>query len=255
MKLRAGVVLFILLAKAAAWAASAEESLYRRAVANVIGARFEASGTLEVAQGKQVKVVLRHVVSDGRRTWIEVIQPAELRGQRWLIVDRDGGPDKIWHFDPKTRKVAELPEEQWRQPWLGSNLVLADLLLPDADGYTFELGGEENVGGETFTVIRLAPKQKEKDRYGVRVYSIDPRTPRLVRGLFFDQQGRAVARWVVERTEQRGSEWFPAQQRFIDLATQKSSVFTLVDFKYGAPPGTQEFEPSGLSASPTPSKK
>ncbi len=255
MKHKAPVVLLVLLKTGWVWAASPEESLYRRALANVVQERLEASGRLEVTVGKPVKFRFSHVVRDGRRTRIEVIEPPEFRGQRWLIVDRDGGEDKVWHFDGKTQRLAEVAQEQWRQPWLASNIALADLLFPDPEAYTFELGGEENVAGQVFTVIRLAPKEKHKDRYGVRVYSIDPRALRIVRGLFFDQQGRAVARWVVERVEEHGGGWLPAQQRFIDLTSQKASVLTLVDFKYGVPLGPEEFDSVGLSTGPTPQKK
>lgn len=252
MRRKTAVVFLGLLTSIPAWATTPEESLYRRAVGNLIRTLFEAAATLEVAPGRQVKAVFRHLAQDGRRTRIEIIAPNEFRGQRWLIVDRDGGEDKIWHFDPKAQRVAEVPRDQWHAPWLGSRFTLADFLLPDPEAYNFELGGEENVAGETFTVVRLSPKEKDKDRYAVRVYSIAPRTARLARGLFFDQQGRAVARWFVERSEERGGEWFPAQQKVLDLNSQKSSVLSLVDFRYGVQATANEFEPNGLNASLTP---
>jgi outer membrane lipoprotein-sorting protein len=232
-----------------AWAGPNEEAAYRRALQNLVRTTFEAKGSLETASGRKIELLYRHAYSDGvRRTWIEVTGSGEFKGQRWLVWDRDGGADKIWHFDPKTKRVTEVPESQWTSSFLGSTFTLADFLFPDPDAYTFELGGEENVGGETFTVLRLAPKQKDKDRYAVRVYSVDPRAQRLVRGLFFDAQGRAVARWIVERTEQRGSEWFPSKQRVIELAAQKSTVLDLSDVRYEPelPAGT--FEADGLAA-------
>ncbi|MCX8072917.1 MAG: outer membrane lipoprotein-sorting protein [Candidatus Binatia bacterium] len=239
----------------AAVAGSAEENLYRKAIGNIIRTSFEAAGTVEGTQGRKLALVLRHTLRDGRRTVIEVTAPAEFRGQRWLIVDEDGAADKIWHFDAKTKRTREVPEEQWNAPWLGTDFTLSDFLLPDPGAYTYELGGDENIGGETFTVIRLAPKDKEKDRFAVRVYSVDPRGGRLVRALFFDQQGRAVRRWIAERTEQRSGEWFPAQQRVVDLTTQKSSLLTLSEFRYEPKLAADAFDAKGLAAEPTPAPK
>jgi hypothetical protein len=237
-------------------AGSGEESLYRKVLENLMRTRFEASGKVEGTAGGQLQLRFRHAQLDGRRTWIEITSPKEFQGQRWLIVDRDGGEgDKIWHYDPKAQKTAEVPKERWKEPWLGTAFVLEDFLLPDPNAYTFELGGEENVGGETFTVVRLTPKEKGADRFMVRVYSIDSRGNRLVRGLFFDQQGRAVGRWIVERTEQRSGEWFPAQLRVMDLSSQRSSVLTLADFKYEFEASPDAFETGGLVPRPTPSPK
>lgn len=241
----------------AAVAGDSETVLYKRALANLLRTTFEAKGTLETAAGKKAELRWRHSVRDGvRRTWIEVTAPADVKGQRWLLWDRDGGADKIWHFDSKAKRVAEVSATQWQAPFLNSNFALADFLYPDPEAYSFELGGEENVGGETFTVLRLAPKDKEKYRYAVRVYAVDPRANRLVRGLLFDAQGRAAARWIVERTEQRAGEWFPAKLRWLDLSSQKASVIELADIRYEPELPADAFEPSGLEerTTPTPDK-
>jgi hypothetical protein len=241
---------------AAGWArpssAQDAETLYRRAVQGLLCTRFEAKGSLQGPKGESGEFVLRRSCADGTmRTWIEVQKPAELRGQRFLIWNRIDGKNQGWSFDPKTKQTQEFDAAAWRKPFLKSDFLLGDFLFPAPAEHKFEVGGEENYGGQTFTVIHLYAKDAAAALYPHRVYSIDPRQNLLLRAMYFDAQDKPSKRWIAERIERRGSEWFPTEQKVLSLGSNPppSTSLRLTDLRYEPELPPDSFEPGGLSKS------
>lgn len=233
-------------------AAQDAETLYRRCINALLTTTFEAKGTLQSTSGARAELRVRRSVKDGViRTWIEVQQPSDARGQRFLLWNRPDGNNEGWWYDPKTKQVKELDAQAWRQPFLKSDFSLADLLFVGAAGHTFEIGGEENYGGQTFTVVHLYAKDKAAAPYPHRVYSLDPRQNVLLRALYFDASDKPVKRWIAERIERRGSEWFPLEQKMLAVgASQQSSSLQLSDLRYEPELPPDAFDKAALAAAP-----
>lgn len=242
---------------AAAAVAQDAEALYRRCLDAILTTPFEAKGTLESTAGTRAEFRLRRSVQDGvMRTWIEVEKPADAKGQRFLLWNRPDGTNEGWWYDPKTRKVKEIEAQSWREPFLRSEFSLGDLLFVGTAGHNFEVGGEESYGGQSFWVVHVYAKDKSAALYPHRVYSLDVRQNILMRALYFDASDKPVKRWIAERIERHGSEWFPVGQKVHRVgAGQQSSSLLLSDLRYEPELPANAFDPAGLAPSPVQKKK
>ncbi len=234
------------------------ETLYRRAVQALLRTTFEAKGSVQSSGGASGEFLLRCSFADGiLRTWIEVQKPADQRGQRFLLWNRLDGKSEGWWYDPKTKQVKELDAAGWKQPFLKSDFLLGDFLFVGTSDHRVELGGEERYGGETFTVVHLYAKNPSEALYPHRAYSVDPRQNVLLRALYFDAQDKPAKRWVAEKLERRGSEWFPTEQKILLVGgnTQASSSLRLTELRFEPELSKDAFEKSALSAPPKPTPK
>jgi len=105
---------------------------------------------------------------------------------RFLLFERTEGVDELFVFAPALNRVVPVHEESRKQPFLGSDFYVSDLVLPNLDTYTHERAGEELVGERRCVLVASVPKSQEGALYGKVVLAIDPADLLVAKMEFFD---------------------------------------------------------------------
>lgn len=83
--------------------------------------------------------------------------PADMSGVSTLTVERAGRLDDLWIYLPSLKKVRRLVSSNKRDPWVGSEFTLGDIVGYKLDDWTHTLAGEVTLEGQACTIIESKP--------------------------------------------------------------------------------------------------
>jgi outer membrane lipoprotein-sorting protein len=195
-----------------------------------------AKATLSSGGGWVRKItVSSKVVGEERATLLEVTAPADVADTRYLLFERTEGSDRQFMYLPSlTRRVIEVTDEARREPFLGSDFYVADLIAPDVNSFTYAFVGEEDVAGRTCRLVEATVKDGAKAPYPRTVFAIDPDDLVVVRAQSFDAKDEPFKLWTLEKLEVIDGQKTPVVQRMRNLQAGSESTLTLDDVEYGA---------------------
>ena len=101
-------------------------------------------------------------IGEERATLLDVTGPADVAGSRYLLLERTEGSDRQFMYLPAlTRRVIEVTDEARREPFLGSDFYVSDLIAPDVNSFTYAFVGDEEIDGHA---CRLQAQRKLQRR-------------------------------------------------------------------------------------------
>lgn len=236
---RMAIALLSVLAAGAANSSLAHGSDARALVKRVLDAMpdvpLTATMTLATEGGVRRELTLSQKrIGNTRASYLEVTSPLNVKDTRFLFLERIEGQDEQFVYVPAVKRVAQIGEDARKQPFLGSEFYVSDLVTPALDDFTYVLVGEAVFGGRQCTLVEATPKSPEEQLYGKTVFAIDARDLLIVRVEFFDRKGKPLKLWTVERLERIDGVWTARQQRMTNLQENVSSRLVIDAIRYHA---------------------
>jgi len=222
--------------------------LVRRVLDTAPKVPLTAKATLTSDRGWTRELALtRAHVNDYEASYMEVTAPLDLKDTRFLLYDRAEGRDEQFMYVPAVKRAMQVGSETRKQPFLGSDFYISDMVRPELDAYTYEFVGEEDVGGRHCKLVQALPKKPEDELYSKTISAIDPAELLVVRVQFFDPKGRPLKVWTLDKVEKVDGIWTPMVQRMANLQDQHESRITLTDVKYGVAVPDETFSRTHLT--------
>jgi len=189
----------------------------------------------------------RKHMNDMDAVYMEVTAPMDLKDTRFLLFDRIVGKDEQFIFVPAIKRAIQVSSETRKQPFLGSDFYVYDMVRPEFDAYKYSFVGEEDVGGHHCKLVQSIPKNPEADLYGKTIVAIDPTDLIVLRTQFFDPEGKPLKVWTVEKIEKIDGQWTPIIQKMVNLQEGHQSQIELQEIKYNAKLLDEQFNRSYLT--------
>jgi outer membrane lipoprotein-sorting protein len=208
---------------------------------------FTAKATLTSDRGWVRELDFSHKhLGDVDASYLEVTAPMDLKDTRFLLYDRVVGRDEQFMYVPAMRRTIQVNNETRKQPFLGSDFYIYDMVRPEFDAYNYAFVGEEDVGGRHCKLVESIPKATEEDLYGKTITAIDPKDALVLRTQFFDKQGKVFKVWTIEKLEKIDGNWTPLVQKMKNVQDHHESQLQLNEVKYNAQLPDEIFERSYL---------
>jgi hypothetical protein len=233
----AGVL--VALIAASSWPALADEQktpreLLKEAIETYPDTPFTAKGKLSWEQ------VVREMTFSHRRlddqtsgSYLEVTAPLNLKGTRFLFIERKQGRGDQFIKVPKMHRVLQVSEKQRDQPFLGSDFYVSDMIAPDVDAFELTELSRETVAGRECRIIEAVPNASTEWQYGKARYAVQPDDRLVLRSEFFDKNGDLFKVWTLNKVQKVNGIWTPYVQRMKNVQQKTESTLELVDIQYG----------------------
>jgi outer membrane lipoprotein-sorting protein len=209
---------------------------------------FTAKAKLSSDRGWVRELAFSHKRLDGvTASYLEVTAPMDLKDTRFLLLDRDEGRDEQFIYVPKVKRSIQVGEQTRKQPFLGSEFYVGDLVQPQIDAFTYRFVGEEDVGGRHCRLVESVPKNPADEIYGKTILAIDPKDLLILKTQLFDQSGKLQKVWTVEKIEKVDGYWTPLVQTMVDLQDKHTSRLELTEVTYNAQVADEIFSRSYLT--------
>lgn len=209
--------------------------LVKRVLEAVPKVSLAAKATLTSDRGWVRELSLsRAFVKDADTSYLEVTAPLDLKDTRFLLFDRAQGRDEQFMYIPAVKRAMQISDETRKQPFLGSDFYVSDMVRPELDAFGYRFVGEEKIGERAARLVEAVPKDPEHELYGKTVSAIDPADLLVLRVQFFDPKGTLIKVWTLEKVEKIDGTWTPLVQRMQALTEQHESRLTLTEVQYGA---------------------
>jgi hypothetical protein len=211
--------------------------LITRVVESVPKVAFEAQALLTAPGGFTRELRLLHKpVGDADGTFMEVTAPLNLKDTRFLFLERAAGADEQFIYVPALKRTIQVLDDARKQPFLGSDFYVSDLVKPDLDAYTYAFAAapDAEVAGRKVKLVETTPKKLEGELYSKAVVAIDPADLLIVRSEFFDPKGALLKVWTLEKIEKIDGYWTPIMQKMTNVQQKTESTLETKNVKYNA---------------------
>ena len=174
-------------------------------------------------------------VGEERATLLEVTAPGDVAGSRYLLFERTEGPDRQFMYLPAlTKRIIEVTDEARREPFLGSDFYVSDLIAPDVNSFTYAFVGDEKIEGHECRLLEATVKEGARAPYPRTVFAIDPDELVVWRAQAFDAKGELFKVWTLEKLEVIDGQKTPVAQRMRNVQGGSESTLVLSNVVYGA---------------------
>lgn len=235
---------------AVAHPATAQEMDARELVKRVMEAlpkvAFTSKVNLTTPSGPRL-IELNHKFVDGARaSFLELVAPEELKGIRFLFLERLNAPSEQYMKVAAAKTIVRVANEVRKQPFLSSTFYIADLIEPPLDDSTYKYVGEETLLGRRCMLVEATPKDPSKAIYGKTILALDPKDLLALRRQFYDHKGQILKVWTVETVEKIDDIWTLKQQRMTNTQTDEQSRLEVQEIKYNVELPDSMFVPKFL---------
>jgi len=208
---------------------------------------FTARGTLSSDRGWTREFELSHKWTDGvSATYLEVTGPMDLKGTRFLVLDRDTGRDEQHIYVPATKRSIQVGGQARREPFLGSEFYVGDLVQPNLDTFDYSFAGEEEIAGRKCKLVETVPKNLEGELYSKSILAVDPTDLLIMKVRFFDDEGKLQKIFTLEKVEKIDGFWTPVKQQMVNVQENHWSRFDLSEVNYNVTLPDEIFDRSYL---------
>lgn len=222
--------------------------LVKRVLDAVPKVPLTAQATLTSDRGWARELSLSRAFVDGAdASYLEVTAPLDLKDTRFLLLDRAEGRDEQFIYVPTVKRAMQVSDETRKQPFLGSDFYVSDMVRPELDASTYRFVGDETIGGRAARLVEATPKAPEDALYAKTVSAIAPGDLLVLRVEFFDPKGALLKVWTLDTVEKVDGNWTPMVQRMEDRKEGHWSRLTLTEVRYGADVPPETFRRSHLN--------
>jgi outer membrane lipoprotein-sorting protein len=194
---------------------------------------------------REIELSYKHV--DGAdSSYMEVTAPLDVKDTRFLVYDRLTGDDEQWIYVPSIKRSIKVSAQTRRQPFLGSDFYVSDMSRPNLDNFSHTFVGEAEVNGRKCKLIESVPKNPADEPYSKSVTAADPSDLVIVRTEFFDDKGKPVKLWTIEKLEKIEGIWTPILQRMKNVQENTESILEISEVKYNADVSDEVFRKAYL---------
>ena len=220
--------------RTAAFADDAGRPLIQKVIDAVPKVTMEATATLASVGGMpRVLELKRKPTKDGDASYLEVPAPENLKNTRFLFIERGPEGSLQYIYSPSFGRTVRVGGEARKQPFLGSEFYVSDLIMPDLDAFTFTVTGEEDVLGRKCKLVESVPKSPADEPYGKVIMAVDPADAVITRTQFYDPKGRLLKVWTIEKLEKVQGHWTPLLHSVANVQDKTRSTLEITEVRYG----------------------
>ncbi|RLB56603.1 MAG: hypothetical protein DRI34_08915 [Deltaproteobacteria bacterium] len=171
---------------------------------------------------------------DETRMLLRLVEPADVRGTGFLLIEHAAGEDDRRLFLPALRRVQRISASGKGGAFMSSDFTYYDIGAPELDDWRFSLGADRRLGDVTCRTVvgRAASHQVSKDTGYSRVtWFIDGRRLLILGAEFHDQEGTLFKRLTVEKVENVNGVPFATAMRMENLLTGHRSEMRFFDLR------------------------
>lgn len=180
-------------------------------------------------------------------SYMEVTAPFDVKDTRFLMLDRTDGRDEQFIYVPAMKRAIQVSNETRKQPFLGSDFFVTDMVSPNLADYTHTLGAQDKVGDRECTLVESVPNTPANEIYNKTIACVDPKDLLILRTQFFDAKGKPFKVWTVEQYDQIDGVWTPRKQRMTNVQDDTESILEITEIKYDAPVSNETFTRAHLT--------
>lgn len=188
----------------------------------------------------------RKYVGDAHGTNLEVIAPETFVGVRFLFLENPQGPNEQYIKLAFSRTSVLVADEIRKQPFLNSTFYVHDVVQPNPANFTYRMTGEAEILGRKCKLVEATPKEPQNDIYSKSVQAIDPTDLLILRREFFDEGGKPLKIWEVEKLQKIDGVWTFSAQKITDLKDKKTSRLEVAEITYDVDLSDEMFTPKYL---------
>jgi len=198
------------------------------------------------SEGETVQWVARQArkqLPDGKRMTMVLLEPAELKGNAYVISEPKDKPSVVWLYAPFLRRIREFTTVDAYEHFMGTDFTFADLGFVRLHPQYRLLGEEEHGGKQTYKIEETVPK--ERAYYSRVVTWVDKGTLLPVQRDYYDPAGTL---WKTETFEVDTIDGVPTPVRIVmkDLQGKTSTEQRISEVRYGIDIPDAIFDPMKL---------
>jgi negative regulator of sigma E activity len=196
---------------------------------------FKAKMTMTSDRGWTRELELSHKHMDEvEASYMEVTSPMDLKDTRFLVFDHEKGPDQQFIYVPAAKRAIQVGSQTRKQEFLGSEFAVGDLVQPNIDNYNYRFVGEEDINGRHCKLVEAIPKNPADEMYSKTVIAVDPKDMVVARTQFYDDKGKLLKVWTIEKMEKIDGIWTPLKQLMTNVQDNHWTRLDLSNIKYNA---------------------
>ncbi|OFV87036.1 MAG: hypothetical protein A3J75_02900 [Acidobacteria bacterium RBG_16_68_9] len=230
--------------------ARAEDGEARALVKRVMDAlpkvSFAATLKLTTDHGARELRLNHKLLRGARASYLEVVAPESLQGMRFLFLERVGGLAEQYIKIAGARNAVRVAEQIRKQPFLESAFSVSDLVEPPLDVFSYRFVDEAPVLGRTCKLVEAVPKTPGEQTYGKTILALDPVDLLALRREFFDEKGKLLKVWTVERVEKIDGIWTIMLQQMKNVQENTTSRLETTTVTFNVEHPDAMFEPTYL---------
>ena len=223
---------------------SASEILDRMAGTGVLSGSGQARLELvtENRQGQRRTYRLQLYRSEGpdgsSRQLLEYLEPADVRGTKFLSIDEQGQGPQMWLYLPALGRERRIAGSAVQDQFMGTDFSYEEIGGGSTykTDYTPQRLPDAVVGGRPAYVLKLTPKNPQS-RYGAVQVWVWKETFLPLRIDFFDRRGQLEKRLTTSdfRQDEQGS-WLPYLITMESVKAQTKTIIRVLDHRAGKVP-------------------
>jgi outer membrane lipoprotein-sorting protein len=254
---------FLLFAGVASAAPPAREIMQRNETARKIR-DVTSSATLTTGGGGSPERVKkfswsRKLLADGVHfdTLTRFHEPAEVRGEGILFLERDNDENDVMMYLPAFKKIRRVESQQQSGSFMGSEFSYADIATPHLDDYAYKLEREEKCPGDaaaTCYVVESTPARddvRERTGYSRTVSWIRADNFMAVRGEYYKAEGGELGKTMdaseIREVDTKEHRWMSHRLRIENAASHRYTLLQFAEVKVNAGVPDSTFTQANLS--------
>lgn len=226
-----------------------------RAVAAMEVESMEMAATLTIVDGKgnerKRQLITQTQEFDGvSKTLLKFTAPADVKGTALLIFDYENQSDDMWIFLPALRKTRRIVSSEKGKSFMGSEFSNADMSIPNAADFSYNLLGEEVFEGHTCWKVEskcLNEDIEDENGYSRKLSWIEKGTYRCYKVEFYDLDNKlAKVQLISNYKEDPSGHAFAYSMEMKNLQNNRKSLMKVDRYQSGMDFSEDSFSPALL---------
>jgi outer membrane lipoprotein-sorting protein len=187
----------------------------------------------------------RKQLPNGKWVLMVLLEPAEVKGNAYMIWEPEDKPSSVWSYLPLLRRVRQLVGVDAYDHFLGTDFTYADLGFVRLQSQYKLLGEEDHAGKKTYKIEETVPQ--ERAYYSRIVTWVDKASSLPLRREYYDVAGTL---WKTETFDITTIDGVPTPTRILmqDLQGKTSTEMRVSEIRYDVDIPDSLFNPAGLPA-------
>ncbi len=178
--------------------------------------------------------------TDETKMLILFLEPADIKGTKFLLHEHKNREDDMWIYIPAIRKAKRIAASGKAGPFMGSDFSNYDIGGGEYEDWNYKLVREEDYNDNPCWVIEATAKNKKvvkKSGYSKMVKWVRKDNFMVVRTDCYDRSGELFKRIETNKMEKIEGIWFETEMTATKLHTKRKSVmkFEKIEVNIGIP--------------------
>jgi outer membrane lipoprotein-sorting protein len=169
---------------------------------------------------------------------IRFLSPADVKGTGLLTFDYENKDDDMWLFMPALRKTRRIVSTEKAKNFMGSEFTYADMTPPILEDFTYEILGEEDVGGTSCWKVEMIPVDDDvadETGFSKRIIHIAKQDFVFRRAVYFDLDGELHKELTVENVREidpLNHKFRPMRMVMVNKQNDRKSVLNVDEIQF-----------------------